>query len=317
MSDQFSTRLLDQSIEKRKKLFQSTQALRLVNGHGDHLKGLTVDCYHKHFVVQIFSDTWERSIDQVVDHLQKIFDPNYLIVKWRHSPDGRSLDSPRTKVFIEKTSAQTIVVENGLKFSVDCNDAVNTGLFLDMRENRKKMGHLAKGKSVLNTFAYTCSFGVYARHFGAKQVLNIDISKKALKRGEENYALNELTYSDFIVDNTEEFMARGIKKDRHYDLIILDPPSFSRYGNKIFSVTKKMPFLIEQAIRLLNKEGAIFISTNCSEISSLDLKRYITEESRKCQRLIKNMESLNQGPDFPGSGSMKESYLAALLVSYR
>jgi 23S rRNA (cytosine1962-C5)-methyltransferase len=316
MSAHFS-RLLQQAIEKRKNLFQTTNALRLVNGQGDHLKGLTVDCFHKHLVIQIFDDSWEHQIGRVVEDLVKMLDPDYLIVKWRHSPDGRSLDAPTTKVFVEKKPAQTIVIENGLKFIVDCNDAINTGLFLDMRDNRKRVGRLAKGKSILNTFAYTCSFGVYARHFGAQQAINIDISKKALKKGEENYGLNGLMYKDFIVADTEEFLIKGIKKERRYDLIILDPPSFSRYGNKVFSVKKKMPSLIEQAIRSLNKEGYLFVSTNCSEISSLNLKRYITLESLKCQRTLKNIEAFGQGPDFPGSGSMKESYLTALLVSYR
>ena len=313
----FDASRFNAAINKRKKFFTSTNALRFINGRGDDLAGLAVDVYNKHFVVQLFDKRWEHELKNIQNYLQQRFDPDYLIVKWRTSSDGRSLDQPKVQILVEKISAQTVVTENNLKFQVDLNDTVNTGLFLDMRDNRQLIGSIAQGKRVLNCFSYSCSFGVYAQSHGSSDVVNVDISQKVLDKGRVNYQLNNLSYgeSDFVKRDTEDYLLWAGKKNIFFDIIILDPPSFARYGNKVFAVKKELPRLIELAVKILNPGGFLFVATNCSDIASESLARQVKLSGSIYRRTPKALKRLRQSGDFVGQG-MKESHLAAVLVNF-
>lgn len=313
----FNPHILDQSVWKREAICKLTNALRLVNGQGDACPGLTIDQYHQHFVIQLFHKKWECFLEKIVAYLQNKFKPQYIIAKWRVSENGRSLDVPQVKVLFQQTGSKTVVIENGLKFQVDVNDAVNVGLFLDMRDNRQRVAGLVKGKSVLNTFAYTCSFGVYGKTAGAQEVVNIDISKKVLEKGKANYQLNnlEIRPQEFLVRDTEDYLMWCLKKEKKFDCIILDPPSFSRHDGHVFSIQKKLPRLIEMAIQSLNPRGQLFIATNCSSITTRQLKEYVLTKVQRLKFRVKQIESYHQAGDFTESGKMKESCLAAILVS--
>lgn len=310
--------LINIAIAKRDNLNRLTNAMRLVNGKGDCLSGLTLDRYNRHFVIQVFSLEWVNRINEIKDFVIKNLEPQYLIVKDRTSPSGRSLDNPSVDVAVVNSSSETEVMENGIKFIVNLNDTVNTGLFLDMRRNRKLIASLSKGKSVLNCFAYTCSFGVYCRLYGAKEVLNVDISNKCLKKGKANYALNDIPYSDhdFIRGDCMQYLLRYAHKNRLFDMVILDPPSFSRYEGRVFSVKKDMVKLIGQGIRILKPQGHLFAATNFSGLSTPMLTGFIKKNAGVSGRTIKKLTPLGQDTDFPGSGLVKESYLAAVLANF-
>lgn len=316
-SSLFQSKLFDQALVKRQAMMKVTNALRLINGKGDSCPGLTIDQYHQHFVIQLFDEQWEKELSEIVQYIDDKFRPQYIIAKWRISEDGRSLDDPQVKVLFQPADSKTTVIENGLKFQVDVNDTVNVGLFLDMRDNRQRVARLVKDKRVLNTFAYTCSFGVYCKAAGAQDVINIDISKKILEKGKANYQLNNLEIKppEFLVRDTEDYLRWCLKKGKKFDCIILDPPSFSRHDGHVFSIQKKISRLIEMAIESLTPQGNVFIATNCSSISIHQLKGYVIEKMRKFKYGVKQVESFHQAKDFTESGKMKESCLAALLVS--
>ena len=162
--------------------------MRSVNSQGDGLEGLIIDRFNKHFVAYILDARWHPYQKTISDVLREHFEVVYLIFKDR----TRSASRIAVDVLIGQGNSQTIVEENGLRFHVDLNDHLNQGLFLDMRKNRKLVASCAPGRVVLNCFAYTCSFGVYCRKFGASQVTNVDISAKFLQKGKENYRLNHL-----------------------------------------------------------------------------------------------------------------------------
>ena len=185
-----------------------------------------------------------------------------------------------------------------------------------MRKNRKLVASYAKDKEVLNCFAYTCSFGVYCRKFGASRVTNVDISSKILRKGQENYRLNHLHVgrSEFVQDHAVQYMQWVAKRNNFFDIIILDPPSFSRYQGKVFSVKKDMPFMIEKALQALKASGILFISTNLSSISRPRMEEWVYAAAKKVQRKITEVNRLGQDIEFRGSGLMKESFLSALLV---
>ncbi len=309
--------LLEIAAKKRESLINCTNALRLVNGIGDGLDGLILEQYNKHFVAQIFDKKWLAQKDTLINFIKNQHAGEYFIVKDRTDSSSSKSSGFRKDIWIESKSSKTIAEENGLKFDIDLNDALNSGLFLDMRHNRKLVGELARGRKVLNAFAYTCSFGVYCRALQALSVINIDISSKILNRGKVNYKLNGITPSDneFIRAGTIEYLKRAVKKDNYFDLIILDPPSFSVYEQKTFSVKKNLSEMACLAVKALNPGGVLFMATNFSGMSEENLETIAV--SAAMNRAIKRIQHLNQDLDFPSSGLMPESYLAAVLIEFK
>ncbi|MST04431.1 MAG: class I SAM-dependent rRNA methyltransferase [Candidatus Pacebacteria bacterium] len=322
--------LLKIAVDKREKLTKTTNTVRLVNGASDDLDGLVLEKHNKHFVAQIFSKKWLGEKETLINFVKNDCGGVYFIIKDRTESASSKKDAFKSEIWIsnwivgssptmtEKNlgDSKTVVLENGLKFEVDMNDGLNTGLFLDMRRNREIIKRLSAGKKVLNLFAYTCSFGVYARSGGASNVVNVDISKKILNRGKINYELNGILpeKNEFTVFDSVEYLKIAVKKNNLFDIIIIDPPSFSTHNGKVFSVKKDLPVLIDMSLKILNDGGYLFVATNFSEISADDLKNMVTASTFGGSR-IKKMTILGQDEDFREDGSLrKESYLAAILV---
>lgn len=308
--------LLEKAFRYRESLSLGTDAMRLVNSKGDGLEGLIIDRFNKHFVVYVLDAGWLAHKQAIYDVVTGRFDVDYLLFKDRTVSDTRSAADIAVEVIVDRQGSQAIVQENGLQFHVDLNDHLNQGLFLDMRKNRKLLASQAQGKEVLNCFAYTCSFGAYCRKFGATRVVNVDISAKFLKRGEENYKLNRLPTgrSEFLREHAISYIERAAKRNNLFDIIILDPPSFSRYEGKTFSVKKDMPAMIEKAFNALRDPGTLFVSTNLSSVSRGQLEEWSFRAAKSAGRMIMEIDRLSQDIDFRGSGLMKESFLSALLL---
>lgn len=314
--------MLDETTAKLKRAFVHretlglpTNAMRLVNGRGDGLPGLIVDRFNKHFAVYILDTRWHSQKAAITGALAGHFAVAYLVFKDRTVSETRSASQIAVEVAVAGDS-QTVIEENGLRFQVDLNDHLNPGLFLDMRRNRKLVASDAAGRAVLNCFAYTCSFGVYCRKFGAARVTNVDISNKFLQKGKKNYRLNQLHEgrSEFVQDNTVRYLQRISKRNNLFDIIILDPPSFARFEGTTFSVKKDMPMLLDQAMRALAPAGQLFVSTNLSTISRAQLEQWVNAAAKKAGRQVTETTRLSQDIDFRASGSMKESSLAAILL---
>src|SRR2546421_6689871 len=146
---------------------------------------------------------------------------------------------------------QTIATEQHLKFGIDFGAGYSVGLFIDQRENRRFVRQIAP-KRVLNCFAYTCSFSVAAASVGAHTV-NVDLSKRSLARGRENFALNSLPTNDhrFIADDVFAVLPRLVRRGEKFDMIILDPPTFSRsHRGKVFHVESDFEKLLLIALEL-------------------------------------------------------------------
>jgi len=311
--------LLEKAIDRRKGLHNITNAMRIANGEADGLKGITIDRYNRHFVIQKFIPKSQADINTVKEFIIKRFNPEYLVLKERSVFNASNTANFTTKVLIDKSSPRTIITENGLKFLVDLNDNVNVGLFLDMRKNRKIISSLCGKRSVLNCFSYTCSFGVYCSSGNALKVVNVDISKKALDKGKENYRLNNLPAQEkeFVISDCRDYIAGAARMNNFFDIIILDVPTFSRHRDKPFLAKKELPKLIEMSINILKPKGHLFTSTNCSSVSVFMLKDFINKSASLAGIPIKKSTPLSQDTDFPKNENMKESYLAALLVDFK
>jgi 23S rRNA (cytosine1962-C5)-methyltransferase len=199
---------------------------------------------------------------------------------------------------------QTIASERHLKFGIDFGAGFSPGLFPDQRENRRYVSQIAP-KRLLNCFAYTCSFSVSAAYVGAT-TLNIDLSKKSLERGRENFALNSLpTMSDrFIADDVMAVLPRLARKGEKFDVIILDPPTFSRSpGGKTFHVENDFEKLFIDALELTERDSHVLLSTNCSTLREHALEvmaRYGLKTARRAGRFERSPPL----PDFPrGTGA--------------
>ena len=194
----------------------------------------------------------------------------------------------------------TTVTEAGARYALDFAAGYSHGLFLDQRANRAFLRRVSPGR-VLNTFAYTCTFSVAAALAGA-ETLSVDLSKKSLDRGRENFSLNQLdtaTRHRFIADDVLDVLPRLHRRGEKFDAIILDPPTFSR-GNqgRRWQVEQHLEDLLSTALELATPKARILLSTNCTGISIRDLEgmaRYCC----KLHRRTVGFQRASQQEDFP------------------
>src|SRR5205823_14247550 len=182
-------------------------------------------------------------------------------------------EPPRLIIGDPSESLRTIATEWHLKFGIDFGTGYSPGLFLDQRENRRYVRHIAP-KHLLNCFAYTCSFSVCAACNGAS-TFNIDLSKKSLARGRENLALNNLSTIDhrFITDDVQSVLPRLSRRGEKFDAIILDPPTFSRApGGKRFQVQHDFESLLISALAVAERDAHVLVATNCSALGERALE---------------------------------------------
>jgi 23S rRNA (cytosine1962-C5)-methyltransferase len=205
---------------------------------------------------------------------------------------------------------QTIATERHLKFGIDFGAGYSVGFFVDQRENRRHVRHIAP-KRFLNCFAYTCSFSISAAYVGAT-TFNVDLSKKSLARGRENFALNSLPTIDhrFIADDVVAVLPRLARKGEKFDAIILDPPTFSRSpGGKVFQVENDFEKLLVDALDLAERDSHILLSTNCVTLREHALEvmaRYGLKRARRAATFHRQPPL----PDFPPGAGASSIWLA-------
>src|SRR5437763_14732126 len=197
------------------------------------------------------------------------------------------------------TNLESTALERTLCYGIDFSAGYSVGLFIDQRENRRFVRDLAPA-SLLNCFAYTCSFSVAAATVGAKTV-SVDLSKKSLARGRENFALNSLSTADhrFIADDVMTVLPRLARKGEKFDVIILDPPTFSRsHRGKAFQVERDFETLLLAALEVAESDAKILLSTNCSSLG----ERALEVMARYCLKATRRAGNFHRGsplPDFP------------------
>lgn len=206
-------------------------------------------------------------------------------------------------------SLQTIATENHLKFGIDFGAGYSVGLFVDQRENRRFVRQ-AKPQRMLNCFAYTCAFAVAAASVGAK-TLNVDLSKKSLERGRQNFLLNEFSPEghQFIADDVRPVLRRLARRGDKFDVIVLDPPTFSRTkGGAAFHVEKDFEELIAAALEIATAGAKVLISTNCETLNEAALEKM----ARYALKLSRRTGAFHRQPppaDFPAGAAARSVWL--------
>jgi len=194
------------------------------------------------------------------------------------------------------TNLQSTALERTLHYAIDFGAGYSVGLFIDQRENRRFVRDLAPG-TLLNCFAYTCSFSVAAATVGAKTV-SVDLSKKSLSRGRENFALNSLPTTDhrFLADDVMAVLPRLARRGEKFDAIILDPPTFSRsHRGKAFQVEQDFETLLLAALEVAERNARILLSTNCSVLGT----RALEVMARFCMKATRRAGELHREPALP------------------
>ena len=315
------------AASKREPLKQVTDAYRIFNGVGDGLAGVTLDRFGDRFQLQFFSEQSLGNYEQIISVTQELFNPLFLVAKFRTDPAGRALEHPRMDV-LAGTPEQAVgtVREGKARFHVDLLDTVNPGLFLDMRDVRleveERFRAMSQNSSVqgglrfLNLFSYTCSFSVHARLGGAAIATNADISGKILDKGRSNYALNNLDLrpGEFFKGNAIEYVEWATKKGLRFDGIVLDPPSFARFKGTNFNVREHLMPLAAKCAGLLNPGGFLMVSSNYSGFVLDRFSADVLDAVRNVFPKAHTAWNRSQDVDFPGAGLSKESSLVATLV---
>ena len=230
---------------------------------------LAIDFYAGKFCVQYFSQSRESCepppalVQEVEKALQTVFGKECDKIYWK-TRAKRKETRQYEKIDISREFFD--VLEYGVKFKVNLQDYLDTGLFLDHRETRHLVASFAKGKRILNLFAYTCSFSVHAALAGATFTKSVDLSNTYTAWGKENFTLNALSleHHQVIREDCLKFLEEEARSGIKYDVIVIDPPTISRSKkmNQLFDIQTDYVFLISQSLRLLSKEGTIFFSTN-------------------------------------------------------
>lgn len=294
------------------RLFQEekTDCYRLFNGTGEGIPGFIVERYDSLLIFQFHEGKCSLSEAQSRDIAQ--FYEKELGIKsvyLKRFISDRSSSAADSSYFSEEpfwgleSPPKITCSERGMKIEVHPYEGFSTGIFLDQRNNRWFLRSEFQNKEVLNCFSYTCAFSV-ACAMTNNQVTSIDLSKKYLEWGKNNFVLNALKPEEhffYAVDVFEQFK-KAKKTGKSFDLIILDPPSFSRNNKgKVFSVKKDMEALVSESFELLKPGGAMFVSSNLATWSSSLLKNLVENVLRQSKLKVKWID-LPQAPlDFSGS----------------
>lgn len=294
-----------------------TNAYRLVHSESDGLPGLIVDRYANWLVVQFSTLGIERARESIVELLQEMASPAGIYE--RADPMARQREGlPVSEgVLAGKEPPDVIeICEAGFRFLVDVRCGQKTGFYLDQRENRRIVGALCQGARVLNAFAYTGAFAVYALAGGAVSVVNIDTSREALELAKRNLALNgfpedryQLIQGD-VFEVLRDYRAAG----EQFDVIVLDPPKFATTQGQVPSAARGYKDINLLAMQLL-RPGGLLATFSCSGVITSELfQKIVFGAAVDARRDVQIISRLSQGPDHPILLSFPESeYLKGLL----
>lgn len=315
ISFEFFERRISEALDLRRRVFPHAETFRLVHGEGDFLPGLIIDKYNEYLCVQAVSNGMSRRLTLVCDVLESMFHPK-AIVERNESPLRVLEKLEQQKGVLRGTLDQPIVSEHGIKFKVDLLGGQKTGLFLDQRENRKAVRRYVRSAAVLDCFCNEGGFSLNASSGGAVSVEAFDISEAAVTRARINATINQMDTVSFAAGDAFDVLKKKIEEGKHYDVVILDPPSFTRSRKQVSTATKGYKEINSNAIRLLNP-GGFLVTSSCSHHIPQDSFFAIIEASAKSAgRRIRIVESAGAGPDHPVLPSMPETgYLKFVIAS--
>ena len=307
---------IQQAWQKRQPLFNTqTNSYRFIYGENDGLPGFIADVYANVLVVKLYSAIWLPYLSLLFEPLLRHSECDILVLRL-----SRSLQKIQEELYGledgqvlvgDLASEEVIFLEHGLKFSANVIRGHKTGYFLDHRHNRHKVGHLAKGKTVLDVFSYAGGFSVHALAGGAASVTSLDISSHALAVAEKNVALNKLDAKHHIMAaDAFEALEHLVKNKKTFDLVIIDPPSFAKREAERTKALESYRRLASLGAKITANKGILLLASCSSRIKADEFFALNHEVLQSTQRSFKELERTFHDIDHP-IGFEEGAYLKA------
>ena len=292
-----------------------TENCRLIFGEADGLPALIIDKFNDYFVIQTLAlgmDMWKPAI---VDALNSVFSPKGIYE--RNDVPVRELEGlPQIKDYLSAPFPTEITInENGLQFYVNIETGQKTGYFLDQQDNRRAIQHIVKGADVLGAFTYTGTFEIHAAKYGAKSVLGIDISENAVAQANKNAALNKLDHIvKFEAMNAFDVLKAWGKEGRKYDVVMLDPPAFTKSRSNIEKAITGYKEINLRGMKLI-KNGGFLVTSSCTNLVSPELfLETINMAAKDARKRIRQVTFQTQSSDHPIIWGMENTHYLKFLI---
>lgn len=297
---------LEVALASRALLLETnTTGYRLIHGENDGMGGLVMDRYGKTAVVKLYSLAWLPHLPALVEQLTERLTLDAVVLRLSRNiaaaVEQESGLRDGDAIFGSPTSPIVRFRENGLLFEADVVDGQKTGFFLDQRDNRARVGDLAEGKTVLNVFAYTGGFSVYALRGGARHALSLDMSEPALEMAERHVTLNRLDPAkhDTLAGDAFERMAQLKKQGRQFGVVVIDPPSFAKRRSEVARALGAYGRLVHLGVRLL-EPGGVFVMSSCSSrVGAEPFFELVHNAAREAKRPLREMARTQHAVDHP------------------
>lgn len=260
------------AADKRSHLADThTTGYRLVYGEGDFLPGLIIDKYADTLVIKIYSAAWFPHLESILAGLDTIMPNMRWVLRLSRNVQAGETWGLKDGMILrgEPLDGAVAFTENSLHFAADVVRGHKTGFFFDHRDNRQRVGKLAKGRTVLDVFSYTGGFSLYAAAGGAKSVMSVDVSQPALNAAEANFALNaglpnvSRCRHETVAADAFQVLEDLATSGRSFDLVVVDPPSFAKSQGEVDRAVKAYERLTRLALGVLTEQG-LLVMASCS-----------------------------------------------------
>lgn len=312
----FFDRRLAEAIALRRRLLPDVDALRLVFSESDFLPGLIVDRYGDFLVVQFLTLGMDIRRELLLDLLVRRLEPRAIQERSEAGARRHEGLEPRVGACFGEVPDEVGIQDGGMRCFVDLRGGQKTGYFLDQRENRRAVAGLAGGRRMLDCFCHSGMFGIAAAQAGAVSVLGVDIDPGALRLAERNASLNFVQERcAFLEANAFDFLRAAAAEGREYDLVVLDPPAFTKSKLRVEQALRGYKEINLRAIKLLAK-GGILVTCSCSHhVSPSVFQEVVQAAAMDAGRRLRLLQRRSQAPDHPVLLGIPETeYLKCLIL---
>jgi 23S rRNA (cytosine1962-C5)-methyltransferase len=296
---------------RRGLLPAETDAWRLVHAENDDLPGVRVDRWADELHITLDSPALLSLVPALQSALIELEQPSRLTLGFRRDPrDSQRTDHPSQLLYFRQGAAEThpeehriTVRERGMRFEVLPAGGSDTGLFCDMRSNRMLLDGFWRDRSVLNLFAYTGAFSLFAAAGAARRVVSADLASTALERIERNLELNGLLDDrcEQVREDSFKLLDRYRRKGERFDLVLADPPPFSHSSEGTFSAGKDLTRLAAACLRVISPGGLFVLACNQGSVSPRNFQGAVEQAARRSDRRLHLVADGTQPPDFPAA----------------
>lgn len=292
-----------------------TENCRLIFAEADDMPALIIDKFNDYFVLQTLAlgmDVWKPAI---VSAIQELFHPKGIYE--RNDVPVRELEGlTQVKGFLSDPFNTLIQIrENGLKFWVDLEHGQKTGYFLDQQDNRREIARIVSGAEVLDAFSYTGTFSCHAAHYGARKVQGLDISEQAIALCRDNAVLNGLEQTcSFEVSNAFDVLKAWGKEGRSFDVVMLDPPAFTKSRNNIQKALTGYKEINLRGLKLV-REGGFLVTSSCTNlVNPAQFLETIELAAKDARRRLRQVCLRTQSADHPIVWGVESTHYLKFLI---